>query len=274
MVIRERLLSFGPQDGLFGILSLPSVEERKMPVVIPNAGIVHRIGPHRLHVRLARHLAGLGHPVLRFDLHGLGDSAPIPGQLGYEEQGALDLKDAIDTFRGESVSVLGLCSGADVAMRAALEDERIARLVLLDPHAYGTSKAKIERMAVKAMDPARWQRAAGRLIASAMPAGAYDTDDTPYEDLDADRPTPPREVFGTELAALTERGVEVLIRYTNFVSEILTREAHFREAFADFDFHDRVTIDMDMETDHTYTEREAKTRLLSRVAAWLDGDRP
>ena len=45
-------------------------------VVLLNAGIIHRIGPNRLYVQLARRLASRGHAVLRFDLAGIGDSEP------------------------------------------------------------------------------------------------------------------------------------------------------------------------------------------------------
>ena len=37
------------------------------------------MGPHRLYVPLARDWAARGHHVLRYDLGGIGDSAPPPG---------------------------------------------------------------------------------------------------------------------------------------------------------------------------------------------------
>ena len=42
--------------------------------VIPNAGLIYRIGPRRFSVKLARALAEAGIPTLRFDLAGVGDS--------------------------------------------------------------------------------------------------------------------------------------------------------------------------------------------------------
>lgn len=263
MVIRERLTSFGPNEGLFGILSLPAGERRGPTVIIPNAGIVHRIGPHRLHVRLARFLAEAGHQVLRFDIHGLGDSAAPSHMLNYEEQANADLSAAIDASGTDEVTVLGLCSGADNAMRSALSDQRITGLVLMDPHAYCSPKVQAARLAAKALDPGRWQRAAGRLFNSSP------TEVLTIESADNDRVAPPREQFGAEMESLTARGVNILIRYTQFVADTVTEASHFYGAFPDVDFQGRVTVDVDLETDHTYSSRASQERLKKRIAEWL-----
>ena len=46
--------------------------------VFLSAGLLHRVGPHGLHVRLARELAQMGFSSLRVDLAGTGDSPPQP----------------------------------------------------------------------------------------------------------------------------------------------------------------------------------------------------
>ena len=51
-----------------------NIEFRAARIVIFNAGAVHRVGPNRMTVTLARRLAAMGLPSLRFDLEGLGDS--------------------------------------------------------------------------------------------------------------------------------------------------------------------------------------------------------
>ena len=45
-------------------------------VLIPNSGLVHRVGTCRSSVTLARFLAAQGIHVCRFDLSNLGDSGP------------------------------------------------------------------------------------------------------------------------------------------------------------------------------------------------------
>src|SRR3954464_13203392 len=82
-VLTEEVLQFGEGGRLFGILTLPSVRPRnahKLPVfVFLSAGLLHRVGPYRLHVRLGRELARMGFTSLRVDLAGTGDSPPRPG---------------------------------------------------------------------------------------------------------------------------------------------------------------------------------------------------
>ena len=268
VTIRERLVSFGKDGKLFGVVSLPAGEERRQPVVIPNAGIVHRVGPHRMHVRIARRLAQQGHTVLRFDLHGLGDSGVASSALGHEEQAVEDIRAALDQLEAESAALVGLCSGADNGMNAALEDERLGQLVLLDPHAYGSRRAKLDVLMNKAADPDRWLRAAGRIFAS-QDIKEIEAVEGPEDDPDNDRIAPPREVFGDYLSTLTGRGTDILMRYSDFVTDTLQTPQHFFGAFPEFDFRDRIDVDVDLDTDHTYSSMAAQARLQDRIADWL-----
>ena len=86
---------FGTSHRLFGVLVKPRVASADRPAVImTNAGTVHRIGPHRLYVDLARELAELGFTVLRMDLSGIGDSAvgTSPENLCYPATGLADCR--------------------------------------------------------------------------------------------------------------------------------------------------------------------------------------
>ena len=92
-VLTEEPLQFGEGGRLFGILTLPGMPPRRaqeLPVfVFLSAGLLHRVGPHGLHVRLGRELAQMGFSSLRVDLAGTGDSPPHPG-LTYPQSVALD----------------------------------------------------------------------------------------------------------------------------------------------------------------------------------------
>jgi len=175
--VRERLCRFGPDRHLFGILSEPSHPGLGRPhagvgsgrgplspatVVLLNAGSIHNVGPHRLYVRLARELALRGHPVLRLDLEGIGDSvlrgpslasgdrarpAPpatcpeVPGRENhpYSPTAMRDLDAALGYLRRdhgcERFVVMGLCSGAYNTFQAGLHaaDAGIERLVMVNP---------------------------------------------------------------------------------------------------------------------------------------------
>ncbi|HWU86648.1 MAG TPA: hypothetical protein VN253_05215, partial [Kofleriaceae bacterium] len=81
MRVTEVIHQFGADDGLFGIVTLPpeqlraASEERPFAVLL-NSGLMHRVGPFRTGVELARSLAARGVRVLRYDRSGLGDSRP------------------------------------------------------------------------------------------------------------------------------------------------------------------------------------------------------
>src|SRR5690606_23743533 len=76
-VMRESAVLFGPTRSLVGVVTEPAAGSARPDapaVLILNSGLVHRVGPKRLHVRLARRLAGLGFTCMRIDLSGIGDS--------------------------------------------------------------------------------------------------------------------------------------------------------------------------------------------------------
>jgi len=271
VAVRERIIRFGENGRLVGMLATPGGSFASTAVLFFNAGIVHRVGAHRFNVKLARLLAARGAPSMRFDLSGLGDSAAAPPGQGFEAQAIADIRAAIDAFaaalaRPARFAAIGMCSGADNAWRAALADERLAALVLLDPYAYENRRAKLQRMAAKAADPERWGRALGRL-------GRQDSLGQRPEEADASRPFPARAEFGAGLQSLTRRGVDMLILYTRFVEEQLARPEHFFDTFRDFDFNGRIEVGVDRGVDHTYTELSAQKAVFGRIADWLLGPR-
>ena len=137
-------VSFTNRSGLtlHGMLhSPPSGDARNCCVLLLSPGIKGRIGPHRLYLKLAEHLAPMGFHVLRFDFHGLGDS-----EGDAEEEVLADLYNAIqvgryvdDTFdamdwmqshhRTDRFVGSGLCGGSITALLAAAKDPRICGLL-------------------------------------------------------------------------------------------------------------------------------------------------
>ena len=108
-------------------------------VILLNAGAVPRVGPNRLHVPLARRLAARGDLVLRLDLSGIGDSLPRPGadeNVVYSDQAIRDIGIAVDWVRRQGareVAVVGLCSGAYHAFKAAVAGQPIDAVVPINP---------------------------------------------------------------------------------------------------------------------------------------------
>ena len=99
--MNERAVSFGPERGLLGILTQTAAHRDGIPtVILLNAGLLHRVGPNRLSVDIARSLADLGYPCLRFDTSGVGDSELIEGGLLDIERSCQEVIEAMDALRG------------------------------------------------------------------------------------------------------------------------------------------------------------------------------
>ncbi len=129
---------------LFGILTRPArVDPSRPAVIMMNAGTIHRIGPHRLYVTMARELAALGFTTLRMDLSGIGDSPVVAGQeenLCYPATGLPDCQQAMafleSTTGAHRFILAGLCSGGDIAFQLGITDRRVAGVVMLNPRTF------------------------------------------------------------------------------------------------------------------------------------------
>jgi alpha-beta hydrolase superfamily lysophospholipase len=142
----EEPMIFGAGDALFGILTRPPEElrDRERPaILLLSAGTVHRIGPHRFYVTLARRWARLGFHVLRVDLSGIGDSAAgedCPENLCYPDSGIADVQAAMNALQ-DSLGVrrfvlAGLCSGGDLTFQTGMRDRRVAGAVIINPRTF------------------------------------------------------------------------------------------------------------------------------------------
>ena len=138
--IRECVLTLRQEPNLFGVLTEPTTDTGKRPLILLlNGGSAYRVGPNRLYVLLARHLAAQGFRSVRLDLSGLGDSVP-PGCDGendtYAANSFRDIEFALDSLSGANgVVLLGLCSGAYFAFQSAVQiaDPRLRESVLINP---------------------------------------------------------------------------------------------------------------------------------------------
>jgi pimeloyl-ACP methyl ester carboxylesterase len=113
---------------------------RRRGVVLLNAGGTHHVGPNRMYVRLARRWARNGYVVMRLDLAGLGDSEPRQGQMAgevYPADALADIGAALECMRTKfgicDVTLIGLCSGAYHALRAAAAALPVRRVMMINP---------------------------------------------------------------------------------------------------------------------------------------------
>lgn len=150
---KESVFRYGANNNGFGVLTQPGATQAApsqseyaagpLPVlVIFNAGLLHRSEPYRLPVEVARSLAAHGFSTLRLDLAGKGDSVARDNRVTNRESVALDwqgIQQGLDQYlgAGQTFVLMGLCSGADNAIKLTFADshadQRVKAMVLFDP---------------------------------------------------------------------------------------------------------------------------------------------
>lgn len=157
-MITERPVFLSPEGTLFGVVAEPRADERRRrAVILLNTGADYHIGASRMYVSLARRWARRGYYVLRLDLSGLGDSRAWPGEPDNEvfpRNAVSDIQSAVRYMRSHyavgDVTLLGLCSGAYHALRAAVEGVCVHRILMVNPENFFWK----EGMSVRDLQPA------------------------------------------------------------------------------------------------------------------------
>ena len=275
---RDRAVLLGRRKSLVGIITpgeeVPGATKRPMAVIL-NAGILHRVGPNRLHVILARAMAATGSAVLRFDLSGIGDSAPQSDDSSPLESALSDIKEALDWLEANldqhRFILLGLCSGADHAILAAASDSRVAGLILLDPVLPATPQYFINRTKRKLRKLAQSPYAvvAGRVQHWLSP----NENDAMQLDLVAEgggiEDPELMALFRTAYRKSMEAGIATLAILTDGLEEQHNYREQLVDAFPDAPFEGRLRVEYYTECDHTFSLEANRARLIREVVGWI-----
>jgi pimeloyl-ACP methyl ester carboxylesterase len=239
--------------------------------------VLHRVGPHRLHVHLARGLAASGHRVARLDLSGIGDSRALPGRMTFRESSVADIRTALDGLVDEGDStgfiLFGICSGADNALAAAQADSRIRGLVLVDPPTYATPASKVRHARGRLQGSRAWLRLPVRIALAALRriAKLFKTSSsTPAAEAHSGgRELPPMEEYRRQLNALVQRDVRILAIYSGVLGARYNHDDQLFEAFPEL--KGKIDCAYFPEANHTFTELSAQAALQARVLNWFNG---
>jgi pimeloyl-ACP methyl ester carboxylesterase len=145
--IRESFFSYPlSAGGGFGVVAEPAKRTpAPLCAVFLSAAADRNIGPNRLWVEAGRGLAALGARAVRVDFDGIGESDGdgdryideskfFQPEIGAELTAILDQLEA--EGKGSEFLLIGLCSGAYWAFRAAVDDPRVRGTVMLNPSAF------------------------------------------------------------------------------------------------------------------------------------------
>jgi len=275
--VKETALLFGPGKSLVGVITDPPSETRRAErpaVVLLNAGLLHRVGPNRLYVRLARRLAASGLVVARFDLSGVGDSRPAGERSGFAERAVAETRACIDLLaatRGARRFVVGgLCSGADHALLAAGEDARIVGVALLEPVSAPSTAQVIDSYRDRLLRPTSWVRLlTGRSEAWTILARRLRARLGPRPRAAARPPAPPSDEGspGYRMRRFAERGGALCLVY----SAGNPAHYHYRTVLRrqlDGVPADRLRVEVIGETDHVFTPLASQARLIDALCDW------
>jgi len=256
--MQETICKFGPSNGLTGILTEPSdsVRVADAPVaLILNAGIVHNIGPFRLHVDIARMLATVGFSSLRIDISGLGDSETRTGKFVGENRAKQDAVDAMD-YLAEHINndrfvIIGLCSGAFNAHQVAVSDPRVVGAAMFDGIVFRT----LGRNAIK-------RRMIGESLA--REAAGESLGESEFFEVDKTR----AEV-ADEISGLVDRGVRLLFMYTEGYDDIASA-SQFQAMFG-IKQSEQIQVEYFNQAEHTFRLKHNRKAACERLAEWYSG---
>lgn len=246
-------------EGLVGILHAAVGSQRHdTALILLNAGMVHRIGPHRGSVELARAVADAGFPVFRYDQSGLGDS-PVSSQVSAERR-HLELEAAmelVNTRTGATRFVVGgICSAADDAFHLATIEPRIHGLLLLDGLAYRTAGYWWRYLPSRVFNPAKlvnWWRSRG----AGQPGMAN------FRDW----PSRPQAVAAVK--AMVARDVRFLFVFTGGAYRYFNHARQLPAALGPAIKSSQVSAEYWPDCDHTFYLKHDRARLQHGVISWL-----
>src|SRR5262245_14443726 len=285
-VLTEEPLQFGEGGRLFGILTLTGRSPRRaqeLPAfVFLSAGLLHRVGPHGLHVRLSRELAQMGFSSLRVDLAGTGDSPPHPS-LTYPQSVAVDFEEisgVLESRLGRLPLVLaGLCSGAHNAVRLTPEEPRVVGMVLLDPICFPDEGFRVRAVVRKYTTPALYIASLKRRFKTlTIPSGGKQEENDSVDDSNliseqvrAAWGVPNREQLRAAFQSIRERGGRVMSVFTRSALEYYNQTGQLGRVVGVEGYQQFCTEMFWPQAEHTFTLEPHQRRLIEVVKTWAAG---
>ncbi len=275
MIVREQAYTFGNSAPLVGIYTNTTkgvTEDNTATVILLNSGLLHRVGPFRLYVDLARKLSVLGFPVFRFDLSGIGDSEKHRDNRPREEQILSDIKQAMDFLAAHKGAkkfvVMGLCTGADNAHKISVRDARICGAVFLDGYCYPSTGYYLRLYSAKLLNPAVWWRAVKRMVIKPTPRNDQSFEVSNQIDDNYFWKLPPKKKTKTELEALINRRVNLLYIYTGS-NDLVNYQNQMAASMKSIKFGNQLQEEYLKDSEHTYPLSVDRNKMIDIVCDWM-----
>jgi len=274
----EKACVFGSDCALTGVYTPSAIANNSQPCALYlTAGLLHHVGPTRLHVELARTLSLQGIAGLRFDLSGVGDSETSSLGGYFLDRSISEVTQAMDylseQFGHKRFVLIGLCSGADDAFATAQQDKRVVGIVLLNGYAYKAGLFLINRIHKFYLPRLlMWRKLYNRL--SNLFAHKSNSDiqnTTALAELDDDfRYIPPQQETEAALSTLADDKTDILFVYTGSEHEEYTYQGQLFAMFPKLRNNDHITEHYLEEADHTLILKEDRSKAISLICEWME----
>lgn len=286
----EEIITFGKTRTLVGILHKPegTATRADLPaVLLLNAGLLHRVGPNRLYVKIARQLERSGFHVLRFDVWGIGDSQDHAGETkGTFVDDTLEAFEILkQRFGATRFMLMGICMGAQIALEVASRDSRVESLALMEGIYVKSARYHLSRI----LNLHKWKRVitgeshmvkrlrnkllkpSGNNSDNHQPAseskGSHTSNGNVTSFLDANRDRNMKEKLG----ALLERGTKIILifRDGNEIAYNYRLRKDGDEVFA-VGLPRGLDVVFVRFADHTFTPILSQDLLLQAMMRWIE----
>ncbi|MCL6285129.1 alpha/beta fold hydrolase [Ruegeria sp. 2012CJ41-6] len=279
--ILERVVRFGGDRALCGIVTRPADNSNRPAIIIFNTGIIHRVGHHRMYTKLSRRLAERGYSVVRFDFAGIGDSPAQRDDRSPLEENCSGIREVIDwteaNLKCDRVVLVGLCSGADHSVVYSGDDARVSGVVLMDPSIPRTRWFHVLDKFRRLKQPVVWTNfliGKGRFWKRVR-----------HKVAKGDAPPPPvREQFSRQdmetpetvsylqsaYQKMVNNGISILAIFSGGHSYQHNYRRQILDALPDVNFGDRLELHYFSDCDHTFTYEADRRRLFRMLNNWLD----
>lgn len=260
--MKEAVHLFGDDRSLFGIVTHPAIpRDPRTGVIILNAGQVHHVGPNRVHVDVARHLAEAGFTVARIDQSGKGESPPRRGMARHAclLQDFDDVAEHMATLGVDRYVIFGLCSGADDALIIADQRDRVVGLTLLDGYVEHSPLRYVSYVLRRAADP-HWLKNPPRNLVKRV-KGRLRTSGGEVDVRDWETP----EIMNGYYRRFLKRGGRILAVFTRG-ARYYSRCGQLARTLGT----DRGLTEVHLNhASHTYCERASREQLYGLVTKWV-----
>jgi len=272
--MKEVIHTFGSENNLTGIATIPDNINKKVAVILFNAGVLHKVNAFDMNIDLMKMLADDGSLVFRFDLSGMGDSKKSKNKSTLNEQVINDLIQSMDLiedkYNVKDFVFIGLCTGADNAHKISVADDRVMGVVWLDGYAYPTTeynKLNFVRYIKAALNPAKLLKFIKKKLAVLLGGDSDYVSDEGVDNYFWELPD--KEVYRKQMQDIFKRNSKGLYLYSGGVNDYYLYEGQFFDAFKGEKFLSNIEEQYYDNADHLYVIKKHRLIMLERIKKWM-----